>query len=56
MKKITTLSIGKKRKSKGGEDIYRQGESHKGKLNSLVDVSNQGVNLPGIGCLSNTVD
>lgn len=37
-----------------GEDTHRQGESHKGKLSSLVNISNQGTNLPGIGCLTNT--
>lgn len=30
------------------EDRYRQAESHKGKLNSLVNVGNQGANLPNI--------
>lgn len=44
----------KKSKSNGGEDRYRQAESHEGKLNSLVNVSNQRANLPGIGCLSRT--
>ncbi len=44
----------KKNKSDGEEDRYRQAESHEGKLNSLVNVSNQGANLPGIGCLSRT--
>lgn len=52
-KKIT-IAIGKTgQEAKGGEDTHRQGESHKGKLNSLVNVSNQGTNLPGIGCLTN---
>lgn len=31
----------KKTKSSGEEDRSRQGESHEGKLNSLVNVSNQ---------------
>lgn len=53
MKKITTLTEGGK-KSNGEEDRYRQAESHEGKLNSLVNVSNQGANLPGIGRLSRT--
>lgn len=54
VKKITTIAIGKTgQEAKGGEDTLRQGESHKGKLNSLVNVSNQGTNLPGIGCLTN---
>lgn len=52
--KITALTEGKKSKSNGEEDGYCQAESHKGKLNSLVNVSNQGADLPGTGCLSRT--
>lgn len=44
----------KKGKSNGKEDRDHQAEGQKEKLNSLVNVSNQGANLPGIGCLSRT--